>query len=154
MRNLIPSTIQLWWLGPMWLVLLLAQSAKPCPFCSALSSTLTENLEESEVAGLAICVAPANLKIVDALPLHCFRIEHIVKGDTSLVGKTFEVYSFRPFELNDVSFLVGVGEGNQIDWAPSPAVSDLGARVSASFGLSSRKWAGATCVLSRAFGIS
>jgi len=31
---------------------LLAALAKACPFCSTLSNTLTENLAESEVAGL------------------------------------------------------------------------------------------------------
>ena len=104
---------------------LLAALAKACPFCSALSNTLTENLAESEVAGLAICVAPAILTDTDALPIHRFRILQVIKGDRKLVGRTFEVVSFKPFERQEVSFLVGVGEGNQIDWAPSAPVSNL-----------------------------
>ncbi len=102
-----------------------APIATACPFCSALSNTLTENLADSEVAGLAICVAPANLKITDALPIHQFRMLQVIKGDVKLVGRTVEVVSFKPFERNDVSFLAGVGDGNRIDWAPSASLSRL-----------------------------
>jgi hypothetical protein len=123
-RNSVATALR--WVGMTGAFLLLASSAKPCPFCSAVTSTISENIADSEFACLAICVAPANTKNADALPLHRFRIEQVLKGSPKLVGKSFDVYSFRAFELHDVSLLVGVGEGERIDWAPSPKISDLG----------------------------
>lgn len=126
MSNPVATVLRLRCVGLAGVFLLLASSAKPCPFCSAVTSTISENIADSEFACLAICVASATAKNTDALPFHRFRIEHVVKGRPNLSGKTFDVYSFRTFALHDVSLIVGVGEGEHIDWAPSPKLSVLG----------------------------
>jgi len=122
-RKLLKTRLR--WIAFATLFAPLVSMSSACPFCSVLSNTLTENLAESEVAGIAICVVPASLQSTDALPIHRFRILQVIKGDQRLVGRMFEVVSFKPFERHDISFLVGVGEGNRIDWAASGAVSSL-----------------------------
>jgi hypothetical protein len=52
----------------------MANSLLPCPFCSALSNTLSQDIKEAQWAFLAVCVEPANIKDDAKPPIHQFRL--------------------------------------------------------------------------------
>jgi hypothetical protein len=56
------------------LIAFLARDTHPCPFCSALSSTLTEDLRAVQFAFFARCTHAADVTHPTTAPIHSFRL--------------------------------------------------------------------------------
>jgi hypothetical protein len=73
-------------MGAVALVLCMASSLLPCPFCSALSNTLSQEIKESQWASLAVCIEPADIKDDAKPPIHRFRLVNRLKTPTIKVN--------------------------------------------------------------------
>ena len=110
-----------------WL-LMQAQAAKACPFCSAASQTLSEELAAAEAAVIARMVKaappvspdgndPAGLDAVDPdTGMAQFLIEEVLRGKDKLGDlDTIKVVYFGENEL-DKRFLISGVAGQPLDW--------------------------------------
>jgi len=80
-----------------------------CPFCSAISNSLRQDVALADHVALATCVIPAD--VTTAVPLHQLRIEQVFQGDEVWKGRRVEVCSFSPYATGDILLVLGVGEG-------------------------------------------
>jgi hypothetical protein len=65
------------------IVLCAARPLVPCPFCSALSSTISDDMKESHWAFLAVCVVPADTKNPEIAPIHQFKLVTALKSPSN-----------------------------------------------------------------------
>jgi hypothetical protein len=94
--------------------------AAACPFCVAVSNTLTDGLREASAAALAECIVPAaeRRSQADHQPIHQFRIVEWIKGSTSefpgsLSGGRIEAFSHIPFSPGQLCLLLADTESPQ-----------------------------------------
>lgn len=100
-----------------------------CPFCGAISSTLTQDLEFTDAAVLGICVSPASPDDPSLLPMHRFKVTSILKG-TAVAREGVEVLipSTEPFKAGDMAFLVAVSEEYLWEWGAVGPLSTAAAK--------------------------
>lgn len=105
-----------------WLVV--SSQLLACPFCSAISNTLREDIALADHLVLAICDVPADAST--ELPRHQFTIKGVYQGDQAFTGRKAEVFSFRPFAKSDQVLLLGAGQKSKVDWGPLETLSATG----------------------------
>lgn len=125
------------------IVLLMSRSLLPCPFCSAICSTLSEDIEGSHCACLAQCIEPADIAADDKPPIHRFRpvkmlrtpvAESVAPAPNSsansqainaeqTIVEDVEVYSLYQYQKNQIVMLLGNSTDDLTDWSASEPLS-------------------------------
>ncbi|QDS98838.1 hypothetical protein [Adhaeretor mobilis] len=113
-------------------------SASACPFCSAVSQTLSQEIAEADVVVIAQLVNlpveadpnsddPAGLDLDDPdMGIAEFEVVEAIRGDNPPVaGSTIEVVFFGSNEQKK-SFLISGIAGSQIDWTTSLPLTNRG----------------------------
>ncbi|MFO0821484.1 MAG: hypothetical protein U1A77_26305 [Pirellulales bacterium] len=110
--------------------LLVGESRAACPFCSATSQTLTEEIAAMDAAIIAVLdelpKAPKADDVGDEVVKAKFRIFKVIKGE-KLLGKTKAVESvyFGEAKPGKKFFITGVGPEN-LQWSTPLPLSDRG----------------------------
>ncbi len=94
--------------------------ADACPFCSALAPTLSDDLEEGEVAVIACSVSDAGAS--DGSGVYQMRITAVVKGDSVLKDSMIEVTAKNPPAKGELFWLVGYGQ-ERLQWSTAKTIS-------------------------------
>ena len=105
-----------------WLVV--SNQLLACPFCSAISNALREDIALADHLVLAICDVPADVS--SELPRHLLTIDRVYHGDQAFVGHRADLYSFRPLAKGDTVLLLGAGQKSKVDWGPVETLSEAG----------------------------
>lgn len=122
-ETLQPRRGRYWPVGlAVWLSV--ANQLTACPFCSAISNSLRQDVALADHVALATCVFPAD--VTTAVPLHRLRIERVFQGDEVWKGRRVEVCSFSPYATGDILLVLGIGEGQQVDWGLVAALKPVG----------------------------
>lgn len=77
-----------------------------CPFCGAIGATLTEEVDSSKVAGLAICTKVTVPKNAKELTKATFRFVEVLKGKEYLLEDEYSVVCFDPVNNGDQALLL------------------------------------------------
>jgi hypothetical protein len=105
-----------WATAPLLVIaatMLMPSPTAGCPFCVAVSNTLTDSLREASAAVLAECVLPSASRLgvtplpVEPWPMHSFSAAEVIKGPPDLlagmtIGATLDAFSnadIRPGQL-------------------------------------------------------
>jgi len=113
----------------VWMLVGGASPVLACPFCGAISSTLTQDLEFTDAAALGVCVLPASSEDPAAVPMHRFKVTRILKGDAvSRIGVEVLLPAAEAFQVGDVALMVAVSEEDLWEWGAvgplSPAAAE------------------------------
>ncbi len=110
------------------ILLLLAGSARACPFCSVESQTLSEEIKGTDAVVLAKLVkeAPATADTSDPNSgMATFRIVETMKGQEALgATKEIQVVYFGEADLEKTFMITGLGK-EKIDWTTPLPLSDV-----------------------------
>jgi hypothetical protein len=124
-------SVQQSWLLALSLVLALAPVAvRACPFCSAVSMTLGEELKSSDAVVLATLInRPASSDPAGGAPVKSkFKIVKVLKGDKLLKGKQqIELLYFGTQEPGATFLLFGV-DPKELAWGTPTALSQQGVK--------------------------
>jgi hypothetical protein len=112
------------WLVGIAIWLSVANQLIACPFCSAISNSLRQDVALADHVALAICVIPAD--VTTAVPMHQLRIKRVFQGDELWVGRRVEVCSFSPYATGDILLVLGGGQALQVDWGSVTTLKDKG----------------------------
>ena len=120
-----------WILGCLALVLLAALAPVPveaCPFCSAPSLTLTEQLGGADSAVLVKWVSgtPAKLSDAGSTDFEVVDVVHQQAGGKLKAGSKINLIRYRAGKAGDLFLLLGtVGAGN-VEWGSPLEVTQAG----------------------------
>ena len=103
--------------------------AMACPFCSAVSQTLSEEMASMDAAVIGRLIAvpkvsPAGASALDEVPKAKFAIVEILKGETALNGvQQIEALCFGDVKAGDKFLIMGV-DPPRVAWTTPMKVSD------------------------------
>jgi hypothetical protein len=119
------------WLLVVPLALALAPAvSRACPFCSAVSMTLGEELKSSDAAVLATLVdRPASSDPAGGAPVKSkFKITKVLKGEKLLNGKKQIELLFFGTQQPGATFLLFGVDPKELAWGTPTALSDRGVK--------------------------
>lgn len=87
-----------------------------CPFCGALSSTLTQDIAYGEAAYLGVFVGGDSGEELGVPATIRFRLEQPLKGAAQPRGTVVQMISDQEFEPGQVALLLGVREEHLWEW--------------------------------------
>ncbi len=104
-----------------------------CPFCVAVSNTLTDELREASAAVLAECVGPAATRPADAqrrvapVPFHEFRVVEAIKGPEHRLGNvtrgaTLQAFSNAGIRPGQICLILGYDD-SPLQWGTPMGVT-------------------------------
>lgn len=100
-------------------------TAMACPFCSAFTSTLTQDIETTEAAALGVCVSAPAADDHSPFPIYRFKVLEILKGSAvSGAGAIVNVPSAEQFKVGDHVMLVAVSEEDRWEWGAVGPMSE------------------------------
>ena len=101
------------------------QEASACPFCSAFSSTLTQDIEITEAAALGVCVATPGADDSSPIAMYRFKVLEVLKGSAvSGPGVEVVVPAAELYKIGDQVLLVAVSEEDLWEWGAVGPLSD------------------------------
>jgi hypothetical protein len=113
----------------LFVPVVLSNTAAACPFCSAVSQTLSEEMAAMDVAVIARLVAvpqvsPAGSSALDEVPKGKYEIIDVLKGTAALGGaKQIEALCFGEVQAGDTFLIMGV-DPPRIAWTTPMRVSE------------------------------
>jgi hypothetical protein len=107
------------WL-PAWLLVLCATPLHACPFCSAVSQTLSEEMDSMDVVVMARVVEAAEVSDPDnaiELPRSRFQVLEVLQGESWIKPQdTIEVAHYGPLEYEKQYLIMGT-DPPQLAWS-------------------------------------
>jgi len=110
------------------LVLVIDESARACPFCSATSQTFSEELSTMDVAVIAklVKVPPASTKAGDEIQKATFEVVSLIKGEGLIkTGEKLETLYFGDGTVGKTFLVMGISPP-KIMWSTPLPLSERG----------------------------